>query len=301
MRAGSPIAIAWSIGESFVAMTTDDPFDLDLYLQRIGLDRVEPTAKGLQALQAAQMRAIAFENLDPLLGFVPDVTPAGAFEKLVARERGGYCFELNTLFGAALAAAGFEATRVMARVRNGAARGAQRSHLAWIVLADGGEWLADTGFGGPGTSVPLDLASREAQSAPTGRYRFVDDASAGEVVLQRETAEGWFSLFGFDRVTVHDVDVEAANFVCARWERAPFSSNLMVSRHALDGRISLLNTTLRRETPAGVTKSTVASPAELHETLSSDFGLPVDEAMTAAIWDRLAALGHAGETPKERP
>jgi len=269
--------------------------NFDRYYRRLGIEKPAPDAEGLRALQSAQMRSITFENIDPLLGIVPDVSLAGIEDKLIVRGRGGYCFELNTLFGAALSAFGFQATRVMARVRNGAPQGSQRSHLAWIVSLDGEEWLADTGFGGAGASVPLRIGARDVQAAPTGRYRFTEDEAAGELVLERETPQGWFSLYGFDRVSVRDADIEAANFVCARWEKAPFPANLMLSRHREDGRISLLNTALRVENSARVTKSVIGSLAQLHETLAGEFALPCDRDMAAAIWMRLEALGHLEE------
>jgi len=270
--------------------------DMDSYLHRIGIGGCEPTLEGLRTLQSAQMRSITFENIDSLLGKVPDVSLPGIFEKTVLAGRGGYCFELNTLFGAALSATGFEAVRVLARVRNGAPRGGQRSHLAWIVTIDGEEWLADTGFGGAGASVPLRIASRDVQEAPTGRYRFVDDAEAGECVLERETSDGWFALFGFDRVPVRDADIESANFVCARWEKAPFPGNLMLSLHRDDGRVSLLNAALRVENRDGIVKSTVASEAELRAVLSDRFQLSAAVDLAPAIWRRLAALGHVDMT-----
>ena len=265
--------------------------DFERYYRRLGIDRPSPDVAGLRRLQSAQMNAVAFENIDPLLGIVPNVSLEGIFDKIVERGRGGYCFELNTLFGAALREAGFDAKRVMARVRNGAPQGANRSHLAWIVSVDGEEWLADTGFGGSGTSIPLPLASREVQQAPTGRYRFTEDATAGELVLERETPDGWYSLFGFDRVPVRDADIEAANFVTARWEKAPFPSNLMLSRHTQEGRVSLLNTALRTESADGVTKRTIGSPEEMQAVLAGDFALPVDAPLAADIWRRLEALG----------
>jgi len=265
--------------------------DFDRYYRRLGIGKPACDAAGLRRLQSAQMDAVAFENIDPLLGKVPDVSLAGIFDKIVVSGRGGYCFELNTLFGAALADVGFDARRVMARVRNGAPQGAQRSHLAWIVTVDGEEWLADTGFGGPGSSVPLRIASRDVQQAPAGRYRFVEDEAAGELVLERQAAEGWFALFGFDRVPVRDADIEAANFVTARWEKAPFPSNLMLSRHRADGRVSLLNTALRVEGRDGVAKSSLSSAEALRTVLASDFGLSAAEDLAPAVWSRLDALG----------
>lgn len=266
--------------------------DLERYFDRLGINRPVAGLEGLRALQSAQMRSITFENIDPLLGKVPDISLEGIFRKLVEEGRGGYCFELNTLFGAALSALGFEATRVLARVRNGAPRGGQRSHLAWVVTVDGEEWLADTGFGGAGAPVPLRIAPGDEQEIPTGRYRFVEDAGDGEYVLERATPDGWFALFGFDRVPVRDADVEAANFVCARWEKATFPSNLTLSRHRDDGRVSLLNTALRIENAEGVVRHGIDSEEELRTVLCGEFALPAAADKTSAIWHRLEALGH---------
>lgn len=265
--------------------------DMQSYFDRLGIAAPEPDASGLRALQGAHMRAIAFENIDPLLGSLPDVRPDAVFEKIVARGRGGYCFELNTLFGLALADCGFEARRVLARVRNGAANGGPRSHLAFVVTVDGELWLADTGFGGPGASAPLRLSETSLQEAPSGRYRVRRDEDAGEIVLERQTVEGWFSLFGFDDARVTDADIASSNFVCARSETAPFPSNLMVSRHFDDGRISLLNTALRSERAGVVKKREIASGTDLHDVLTGEFAISLDRPETVAIWDRLGDLG----------
>ncbi|MGB8624313.1 MAG: arylamine N-acetyltransferase, partial [Paracoccaceae bacterium] len=92
-------------------------FDRSAYLARIGLTNVPATAAGLAALQAAQLAAVPFENIDPLMGIEPALAPEAIWDKIVAGRRGGYCFELNSLLGAALSEFGFPARRVMARVR----------------------------------------------------------------------------------------------------------------------------------------------------------------------------------------
>ena len=61
-----------------------------------------------------------------------------------------------------------------------------------------------------------------------------------ERVVEKATADGWFALYGFDRMEPRPIDIEA-NVVAARWERVPFGSNLMLSRQLPDGRVSLLN------------------------------------------------------------
>ncbi len=49
--------------------------------------------------------------------------------KLIGAGRGGYCLELNGIFGEALAALGFTARPLLCRVR----MGAPEAYLAWIV------------------------------------------------------------------------------------------------------------------------------------------------------------------------
>jgi N-hydroxyarylamine O-acetyltransferase len=255
-------------------------------LARIGLAPPAPTAEGLTALQQAQLRAIAFENLDPLLGRLPDLAPDALWRKLVLDRRGGYCFELNGLFGAALAALGFVARPVLARVRMGAPEGGARTHLAWVVGLGGRDWLADCGFGGSGPRRPLRL---ESCVQSDGRDEFRIRADGDERVVEKATADGWFALYGFDALVPRPIDIEAANVVAARWERVAFASNLMLSRQLPDGRISLLNRAGRTARAAEVEIWTLASADDLHARLGRDFGIEVAPEIAAEAWRRLPA------------
>ena len=92
-------------------------FDLDSYLARIALpSRVTVDADGLARLQWAHRLAIPFENLDVRLGRPIAIDSDSVFAKLVTGKRGGYCFEQNRLFLDALAAHGFSARPLLARV-----------------------------------------------------------------------------------------------------------------------------------------------------------------------------------------
>ena len=91
-------------------------FDRDAYLRRVGLDStVSNTEESLEALHRAQTFAIPFENLDIHLGRGVSLAQETLFDKLVNHRRGGYCFELNSLFGMALDAFGFERRPLLAR------------------------------------------------------------------------------------------------------------------------------------------------------------------------------------------
>jgi N-hydroxyarylamine O-acetyltransferase len=264
-------------------------FDVSRYLDRIGLAAVPPGPAGLAALQGAQMRAIAFESIDPLLGILPDLAPDALWTKLVLNGRGGYCLELNALLGAALDALGYAAQSILGRVRLGAPVGGPRAHHAWIVTLPDGEYLVDSGFGGPGPAGPVRLGAEVEQLIAGERFRTRLDAESGETVLESLTPDGWFALYGFDRAVVTSADLAAANFFCARWDAAPFASNLLLNRLTEDGRVSLFNlggTTVRNGTGE---HWCIGSSEELAARLSDDFALAAAAPHAAAIWTRITA------------
>ena len=78
-------------------------FPLTDYLQRIGLDSVPaPDWEGLRHLHHAQFFSIPFENLDIQLGQLIKLDSRSLIDKLIYKQRGGYCFELNGLLLMAL-------------------------------------------------------------------------------------------------------------------------------------------------------------------------------------------------------
>ncbi len=242
-------------------------------------------AAGLAALQEAQLSAIAFECIGPLLGEVPDLSMAALTDKILRGGRGGYCFELNRLFGEALAAFGFQARAVMARVCK-PERGA-RSHLAHVVQVEGRDWLADTAFGGPGARRPVLLEPSRVEIQGADAYRVVADEAFGDTVLQKRSDEGWVDLYGFDDTPVLPIDLEAANHVCATWAQEPFTSHLMLNRLTPRGRVSAFDTAVTEVCDGVTSKRRIVSVEELAVLLRADFGLAVTPAQVAAIGMRL--------------
>ncbi|MCT8328754.1 arylamine N-acetyltransferase family protein [Albidovulum sediminis] len=264
-------------------------FDLARYLARIGHAAESPSPAALARLQAAQLRTIAFENTDPFLGIVPDLDPDALQDKLIDQGRGGYCLELNALFGQALAALGYVSRPVLGRVRMGAAQGGPRAHLAHVVHFGRRRFLADTGFGGPAPEAPVEIARAAPVTDRLGRFRIRRDRGAGEWVLDRATPEGWFALYGFDGATVTDADRIAANFFCARHPGAPFPNHLMLNRVTGQGRVSLFDRHLSTADGA----RDLAGPEDLAAALRDDFALPADAALASRLWRRLDPRANA--------
>ncbi len=262
-------------------------FDVTSYLNRIGLDQVELSLRGLSQIQSAQLRSLVFEDIDPLLGTTPSLDIGKLSSKILISGRGGYCFELNKLLETALKTLGFDVERSLARVRMGADVGGPRSHLVLRVTIGNEEYLVDAGFGGPGSLVPLSIWTESEQKAPNGTYRISPDQHTDELVDERRSDNGWFPLFGFDCAHVGDADIEAANHLCATWSKMPFSNNLMANGFDGDTRIGIFRRAVTVDGPDGQRQYELADARELHEVLTGRFGLEISANIADAVWVRM--------------
>ncbi|HWA22874.1 MAG TPA: arylamine N-acetyltransferase, partial [Caulobacterales bacterium] len=128
------------------------------YLRRIGYrGGLEPDLETLTGVHRAHLLAVPYENLDVVLRRPVTRDPAAAFEKIVTRRRGGWCYEMNGLLGWALEEIGFTVTRLAGGV-NRATMGEDvvGNHLVLRVDLDR-PYIADAGFG-DGLLDPVPLA-----------------------------------------------------------------------------------------------------------------------------------------------
>ncbi|MCC5476184.1 arylamine N-acetyltransferase family protein [Streptomyces barringtoniae] len=148
----------------------------EAYLRRIGAEHPQkPTGRALRELQLRHLRTVPFENLSIHLGEEIVLEEERLLDKVIGRGRGGFCYELNGLFGALLTALGYEVDLLAARVYGDEGRlGIPYDHLALRVrTVEGDTWLADVGFGAH-SHYPLRYAEREEQVDPGGVFRVVE-------------------------------------------------------------------------------------------------------------------------------
>ncbi|MGW6541406.1 arylamine N-acetyltransferase family protein [Streptomyces massasporeus] len=149
---------------------------VDAYLRRLGAEHPAwPTVDALRALHLRHLRAVPFENLSIHLGEEIVLEEKRLLDKVVGARRGGFCYELNGSFGALLAALGYDVALLAARVYGEEGRlGVPYDHLALRVrTVDGGDWLADVGFGAH-SHLPLAFGDRGEQKDPGGTFRIVE-------------------------------------------------------------------------------------------------------------------------------
>ena len=262
-------------------MADQPDFSLDLaaYLRRIGLG-ASPAVDlhGLEALHEAHCAAIPFENLDILLGRPIAVDLPAVQAKLVAGRRGGYCFEQNTLFAAALEALGFPVTRLAARVRANTTELRPRTHMLLRVDLPEGPFVADVGFGGDGLVLPVPLeGGREVFAEPRDTpgavgHRVVREG--GEVRALQAFADGtWKDLYAFTLEPHYAVDYEMANHYTSTYPRSHFVLSLTAQRARRHRRAILRNRELVIRGAGGLSSSSIRDPDHLLEVLADEFAL----------------------------
>lgn len=263
-------------------------FPLEAWLERVGLAAAPcADAAGLAAAHEAQAFAIPFENLDIQLGRPIALEPAALVAKLVRRRRGGYCYELNTLLMLALEALGFRPRAGLARVLWNRPEPGPRSHQVLRVAADGRDWLADVGFGGPGLRRPIPLEPGRVERQHGEAFRLRADERLG-LVLEQEAEAGWLGLYAFAEETTLPVDIAVANFVSSHLPASPFVRSRMAALPAAWGRVTLLDMELRLHRDGATRIERLAPGAAYLAALREHLGIELD-----AAYDELRPLPSA--------
>ena len=258
--------------------------DVQAYFDRIGFQGV-PRADlaSLRALHRAHSLAISYDSLDVPLGRPVTTDPAEAFDKIVRRGRGGWCYEMNGLLGAVLEDIGFQVTRlaggVHRMVRGEAVVG---NHLVLRVDLDQ-PWIADVGFGdGPRDPYPLQAG---------------EITSDGFVYRLERLDDDWWRFHNhpaggapnFD-FTLEPADPAKLSAMCQQLQTAPDSIFVMtaIAQRHMGAEIRLLRgRAFRRLTPHSQDDSLIASADDFVALLKREFELDLPEA--ASLWDRICA------------
>jgi len=256
---------------------------IDSYLLLIGL-RERPSANlhGLRALHRAHLLAIPYENLDVQLDR-PVTTEIGPiYEKIVEGGRGGWCYEMNGLFGWALQQLGFDVTRMASGVtRETMGDIMVGNHLVLKVELPEGSYLADVGFG-DGPFEPFPIAAHDFND---GRFSFALSQPEPGWWRLHNHPHGGAKSFDF-RVQPADERVltEKCSFLQTS-EMSPFVQNLVCQRYTPEGFAILRGRVFRHLTPDGVEDRMLNNADELMKALREHFALDVPEA--AALWPKI--------------
>lgn len=258
------------------SMWQGEGVDVDAYLARVGYPAdVAPDLATLRGLHAAHVEAIAFENIDVMLGQAVPLDLDSVQDKIVRRGRGGLCLEQVVLMAAVLDRIGFtfSALATRSRIRTGN-RAGPAVHIALCVALDGERWLYDVSFGGYGLHEPIRLAEG---SLLDGDWPFdIVREPHGEYVLRFLRPEGPAELYGFTTDPRYPADFEVLNHYCLTHPRSPFNQRLILQRTQPAVRHVLVGGTLTEMRPG--------EPAT-HRELGEDEMLSAPEKIFQITWE----------------
>lgn len=244
---------------------------LDRYFARLGYrGSREATLRTLRDLHRAHLLAIPFENLDIHLGVTLTLDPEAMFAKLVDERRGGWCFEMNGVFGRALETLGFEVrylSGAVGRARHGWR--AQGNHLVLLVVLER-PWIVDVGFGhGFLTPLPLEPGS---YSQGFFDYRVSRDGPRWRI---DRPAVGHDDGFDFTLTPRRLEDFAAQNHELQTVPTSPFVTTVLCERFVPGGLVMLHGASLREVRASGVTESVIDDASAFARVLEETFDLRV--------------------------
>ena len=249
-------------------------FRLDDYLRRIGfVGTPKADLDSLTRLMQGQVRSVPFENLDVQAGKLVSIKPEDIVAKIVPTTRGGYCYEVNSLFAMALAAIGIPYTLLGARPMSYPTKWA-RTHMVILAEVAGERWLCDAGYGALGLRRPLNLATLDTPvQQDRDTYRLIRDGDdyVVQAIIAGDKAE-WGNAYSFNTSPFDLVDFVPANYYNSTHPDAVFVQKLLLVRHTATGRHILAGSMLKSFADGAMTIRTVKED-ELPGLVKDLFGL----------------------------
>lgn len=274
------------------------PAQLQAYFARIGIaPPARPNLAALRNIHRAHAFAFTWEASDAfLLRPEGSIDPQRAFENMVEGRRGGWCYHMNGLLGAALAAAGFEVTRLCAGVHRATMGDAVvGNHLTLRVELEDGPWLIE---GALGDAMPAPIPLR-AGRYEEGFLACAIEAADGDWLRYVNHPYGIAPSFDFRADYVDDARLAETEIWMRTDPGSPFTGALAVMRH-FPGRVeSLVNRTRKTLTANGLIERELADEAAFAAELAGTFGL--DHPDVPALWAKTGAVLAAAREAEPQP
>ncbi len=247
-------------------------FNLQDYCQRIGYTGpLKADLTTLQALMRGQLFNVAFENLDVQAGKVVSIDPQEIVKKIIYHPRGGYCYEVNSLFAMALAAVGIDYDLIGARPMFYPTRW-PKTHMIVVAKINGERYVCDVGFGSYGLRAPFPLSSiNEPIQQDDDLFKLLS-ADGKNYVLQALVNGEWVSQFEFDLYPHDLLDFIPANYFNSKNPDTVFVQKLLVVKQNAAGRKILLGTSLKTITKDETTVVDIPQD-QIKRILEKEFGL----------------------------
>ncbi|KIL41629.1 acetyltransferase [Gordoniibacillus kamchatkensis] len=250
--------------------------DIQAYLERIGYDGpLDGSAETLAALQECHLHAVPYENLDILRRVPLSLEIPALFDKIVVRRRGGYCFELNALFGWLLQELGYPVVSLMARFwRDEPNPPPKRRHHVLKVGVGDNYYLCDVGVGGIVPRRPILMVEKLEHEQGDECYRLERVDYYGWMLCEWKRGE-WSRLYSFTEEPQLPKDFVMATYWCENAPDSIFIKDAMVAIRTKEGRNTVSGNEFRIFTSEGVRAFTPQTEADYQTALRTYFGIEI--------------------------
>lgn len=247
--------------------------DILKYLERIKFDaKIEVSKEVLFTLHKLHLLNIPFENLDIHYGKKIELELEKIFQKIVIEKRGGFCYELNSIFNQLLSSIGFKSYLISGRVYSKNIYGKEFDHMAIIVSLDNILYLVDVGFGKfifEPLMIKLDVPQKDHYGI------FIIDKFEGNHLrvnkLHKDKREPEY-IFTLKQRKLNQFS-QMCNFHQTSSD-SHFTEKKIISLAKFNGRISLTNKNLKK-THLGKTKTINFKETEFENYLYNYFGIKI--------------------------
>ena len=211
--------------------------DVSRYLERIlCTDPAGIDLSTLIQLQRQHLLSVPFENLDIHLNNLIVLEVEKIYQKIVLDQRGGFCYELNGLFGQLLQVLGFKVKYLAARVIQDGHIPSDFDHLTLCVEIQGKEYIVDVGFGAF-ILHPLLLEVDIVQADPLGSF-IIHHSDAGFLICKLEGSHEE-PQFAFTLQEHSLEEFEDRSLYYQKDAKSHFRKKMMISRMTREGRVTL--------------------------------------------------------------
>lgn len=260
--------------------------NLSTYLQLLLIKEPELSLASLKELQTGHLANFCFSSLGVLLKDDLSLEPEQLFDRVVTRNRGGYCFEHNKILFEVLRSLGFDCEIVLARVLLNRDIDVPRTHRITRLTLDGTEYIVDVGFGALCPREPLQLHSEHPQDQGDAVYRIIQPVP-NHYFLQIEDAEaagGWFTLYRFDIGYYTEADCLCGHHYSSTYPKAVFVNNLVMAVKSYDDIRSLVNGEFHRIRGGQKEVILISSAEMLAEIIAQEFGIELPGEQAAGLY-----------------
>jgi len=255
-----------------------------LFRQRIGmLSHGKINFDNLSAYLERMAQDIPFENLCIIHNRARSITKENLVDKIITRNEGGLCYELNTLLYLFLIENGFDAILVRGRTYDHVQErwsAVGRTHILNVISHGNQQYVVDTGFGAnlPLKPVPLNGGVVESHN---GEFRVEKNHSVdGEYFLHiklKHSREDWKLGYVFNATEeIKDFSVlNEVQKIIVEHPESPFNKKPLVTKIDERGVVVLTDTSITVKSNGFVNKK-VIDDAAFKDFLVSEFNFKAE-------------------------